>query len=37
VLDHALDVVFAEPHEVVTITSRLPNSLPVEHWVEDIL
>ncbi len=33
--DHAPDVVFAEPHEVVTIRSRLPNSLPIAYWVED--
>ncbi len=33
--DHAPDAVFAEPHEVVTIKSRLPNSLPVAYWVED--
>ncbi len=29
VLDHAPDVVLAEPHQVVTIRSCLPNSLPV--------
>jgi len=32
--DHAPGAVFAEPHEVVTIRSRLPNRLPVVHWVE---
>ncbi len=35
VRDHAPDAAFAEPHEVVTIRSRLPNSLPVAYWVED--
>jgi len=35
VRDHAPDAVFAEPREVVTIRSRLPNNLPVTHWVED--
>ena len=34
-LDHAPDAVFAQPHEVVTVRSRLPNSLPVAYWVED--